>query len=111
MPEKNGTGIRKMKTPLSEEPFGKEAMEKLNVGDLVKWTDLRKGYDEDPYVMGIISELYLEKRGNRFVALAKINMTATGGKNTLPNKEVDILVVNLEVLSKIGERKNGRYSL
>ena len=43
-----------MKTPLSEEPFGKEAMEKLDVGDLVKWTDLRKGYDEDPYVMGII---------------------------------------------------------
>ena len=98
-----------MKTPLSEEPFGKEAMEKLNVGDLVKWTDLKRGYDEDPYVMGIISELYLEKRGGRFVA--KINMTSTGGKNTLPNKEVDILVVNLEVLSKIGERKNGRYSL
>ena len=98
-----------MKTPLSEEPFGKEAMEKLNVGDLVKWTDLRRGYEGDPYVMGIISELYLEKRGGRLVALAKINMTATGGNNDFPNKEVDILVVNLEVLSKIGERENGRY--
>lgn len=100
-----------MKTPLSEKPFGKEAMEKLNVGDLVKWTDLKRGCDGDPFVMGIISELYLEKRGNRFVALAKINMTATGGNNDFPNKEVDILVVNLEVLSKIGERENGRYSL
>ena len=100
-----------MKTPLSEEPFGKEVMEKLNVGDLVKWTDLKRGCDGDPFVMGIISELYLEKRGGRLVALAKINMTATGGNNDFPNKEVDILVVNLEVLSKIGERENGRYSL
>jgi hypothetical protein len=100
-----------MKTPLSEEPFGKAAMEKLNVGDLVKWTDLKNIIDGTSYNMGIVSDLYLEKRGNRLVALAKINMTSTSGNNDFPDKEVDILVVNLEVLSKIGERNNGRYSL
>jgi len=100
-----------MKTLLSEEPFGKEVMDRLSIGDLVKWTELSGIIIGEAYNMGIISELYLEKRGNRLVALARINMTAASGKKNIPNKERNILVVNLEVLSKIGERKNGRYSL
>ena len=105
------TEVKKAKTLLSEEPFGKEMMEKLNIGDLVRWVDLRGGYERDTHTIGIISDLYLEKRGGRLVALAKINMTTTSGNHDFPNREKDILVVNLEVLSKIGEREDGKYSL
>ena len=48
-------------------------MERLDVGDLVQWSELGpNGYDQEKKI-GVIAELYLERRGSRNVALAKIN--------------------------------------
>ena len=50
------------KTPLNEEPFGIRSMERLDVGDLVQWSELGpNGYDKEKKI-GVIAELYLEKR-------------------------------------------------
>jgi|TARA_R110000782_G_scaffold178373_1_gene269235 hypothetical protein len=92
------------KTPLDEEPFGIKFLKKLDVGDLVRWSELGKtGYKQEAKV-GIISELYLERRGNRNVALAKVH-EVTNKKNLSPmGRQREILVVNLELLSKVGTK-------
>ena len=37
-----------IKTPLNEEPFGMRSLERLDVGDLVAWTELSKnGREKD----------------------------------------------------------------
>ncbi len=92
------------KTPLSEEPFGFKNLKKLDVGDLVRWSELEKtGYKQEKKV-GIISELYLEQRGNRNVAIAKVH-EVTNKKNLSPmGRQREILVVNLELLSKVGTK-------
>jgi len=33
------------KTPLSEEPFGIKSMERLDIGDLVQWSELGPDFD------------------------------------------------------------------
>ena len=90
------------KTPLDEEPFGIRSMERLDVGDLVQWSELGpNGYKQEKKI-GIISELYLEKRGSRSVALAKINEIVKSKSNlSLLGREKEILVVSLHVLSKV----------
>jgi len=100
-----------IKTPLDEEPFGIRSLERLDVGDLVKWSELSaRGYSKEPK-FGIISELYLDKRGNRDVALARV-YTITNSKNNLSllGNEKEVLVVNLELISKVGT-KNEQFSL
>jgi hypothetical protein len=95
------------KTILSEEPFGIRAMENLSVGDLVKWTGLCHMRKEKSEKVGIISELYLKKRGNREVALARVYVVRDNSRKSVSvNREEEILVVNLEVLSRIGEKRN-----
>tara|TARA_Y100001938_G_C7908508_1_gene338365 strand:+ start:10 stop:321 length:312 start_codon:yes stop_codon:yes gene_type:complete len=90
------------KTPLNEEPFGIRSMEKLDIGDLVQWSELGpNGYEQEKKV-GVIAELYLEKRGTRNVALAKINEIVKSKSNlSLLGREKEILVVSLHVLSKV----------
>jgi hypothetical protein len=92
------------KTPLSEKPFGFKNLKKLDVGDLVRWSELEKtGYKQEKKV-GIISELYLEQRGNRNVAIAKV-YEVTNKQNVSPmGRRREILVVNLELLSKVGAK-------
>lgn len=94
------------KTILSEEPFGIKAMESLSVGDLVRWTELCHMRKEEREKVGVISELYLKKRGNREVALARIHIVRDNSRKSVPiSREEEILVVNLEVLSRIGEKR------
>jgi len=92
------------KTPLSEEPFGIKSMERLDVGDLVQWSELGPdGYEQEKRI-GIISELYLEKRGSRSVALARINeIIKSKNKLSLLGREREVLVVSLHVLSKVSK--------
>ena len=52
--------------------------------------------------VGVIAELYLEKRGSRNVALAKINEIVKSKSNlSLLGREKEVLVVSLHVLSKV----------
>ncbi len=90
------------KTPLNEEPFGIRSMEKLDIGDLVQWSELgTNGYEQEKKV-GVIAELYLERRGSRNVALAKINEIVKSKNNlSLLGREKEVLVVSLHVLSKV----------
>ena len=92
-------------TPLSEEPFGIKSMERLDVGDLVQWSELGpNGYEQEKKI-GVIAELYLEKRGSRNVALAKINEIVKSKNNlSLLGKQKEVLVVSLHVLSKVSKQ-------
>ena len=93
------------KTPLSEEPFGIKSMERFDVGDLVQWSELGpNGYEQEKKI-GVIAELYLEKRGSRNVALAKINEIVKSKNNlSLLGKQKEVLVVSLHVLSKVSKQ-------
>ena len=93
------------KTPLSEEPFGIKSMERLDVGDLVQWSELGpNGYEQEKKI-GVIAELYLEKRGSRNVALAKINEIVKSKSNlSLLGRQKEVLVVSLHVLSKVSKQ-------
>ena len=53
--------------------------------------------------IGIIYDLYLDRRGNRDVALANVH-EITNSKNNLAllGRQKEVLVVNLEILSKVG---------
>ena len=95
------------KTPLSEEPFGIKSMERLDVGDLVQWSELGpNGYEQEKKI-GVIAELYLEKRGSRNVALAKINEIVKSKNNlSLLGKQKEVLVVSLHVLSKVSKQND-----
>ena len=93
------------KTPLSEEPFGIKTMERLDVGDLVQWSELGpNGYEQEKKI-GVIADLYLEKRGTRNVALARINEIVKSKNNlSLLGRQKEILVVSLHVLSKVSKQ-------
>jgi hypothetical protein len=61
---------------------------------------------EEREKVGVISELYLKKRGNREVALARIHIVRDNSRKSVSiSREEEILVVNLEVLSRIGEKR------
>ena len=98
--------IKQMLTAsLNEEPFGIRSLERLDVGDLVKWSELSaQGYAKEPK-FGIISDLYLDKRGNRDIALAKVYAIKNSKNNlSLLGNEKEVLVVSLELLSKVGTK-------
>ena len=91
-----------IKTPLNEEPFGFRSLERLDIGDLVAWSELSANGREKDQKIGIIYDLYLDKRGNRDVALANVH-EITNSKNNLAllGRQKEVLVVTLEILSKV----------
>ena len=91
-----------IKTPLNEEPFGIRSLERLDIGDLVTWSELSANGREKDQKIGIIYDLYLDKRGNRDVALANVH-EITNSKNNLAllGRQKEVLVVTLEILSKV----------
>jgi len=98
-----------MKTPLSEEPFGKEKMDTLDIGDMVKWRILYTDLDKESFRMGIITNLFLETMGNREVAIAEILATLTSDEEHVINNSMErVLVINLDLVSKAGVN-NGKY--
>ena len=109
MSKKKLTGKENMKTPLSEEPFGKEKMDTLDVGDMVKWRILSTDLDKESFKMGIITNLFLETMGNREVAIAEILATLTSDEEHVINNSMErVLVINLDLVSKAGVN-NGKY--
>ena len=91
-----------IKTPLNEEPFGFRSLERLDIGDLVTWPELSANGREKDQKIGIIYDLYLDRRGSRDVALANVH-EITNSKNNLAllGKQKEVLVVTLEILSKV----------
>jgi hypothetical protein len=71
----------------------------------VQWSELGpNGYQQEKKV-GVIAELYLEKRGSRNVALARINEIVKSKNNlSLLGKQKEVLVVSLHVLSKVSNQ-------
>jgi hypothetical protein len=100
-----------IKTPLSEEPFGFRSLERLDIGDLVAWFELSANGREKDQKIGIIYDLYLDRRGNRDVALANVH-EITNSKNNLAllGRQKEVLVVTLEVLSKV-DTNNELFSI
>ena len=97
-----------MKTPLSETPFGKEKMDTLDIGDMVKWRILATDLDKESFRMGIITNLFLETMGNREVAIAEVLTTLTNDEEHVNNSMEKVLVINLDLVSKAGGN-NGKY--
>jgi hypothetical protein len=100
-----------IKTPLNEEPFGIRSLERLDIGDLVTWSELSVNGREKDQKIGIIYDLYLSKRGNRDVALANVH-EITSSKNNLAllGRQKEVLVVTLEILSKV-DTNNELFSI
>jgi len=100
-----------MKTPLNEEPFGFRSLERLDIGDLVTWSELSVTGREKDQKIGIVYDLYLDRRGNREVALANVH-EITNSKNNLAllGRQKEVLVVTLEILSKV-DTNNELFSI
>ncbi len=98
---------------VKETVFGGRHAEKLNIGDLVSWTEWV--WDQTGFVdvdggeplssrqttsLGVISELYVEDREIRKVAMAKVVPM-----NTKTNKRIyerSLLVTSLKLISRGG---------
>ena len=92
-------------------PLGYYRYKELSIGDLVQWSELANGLRDKSKKIGIVSELYIEHRGRREVAFAKEHeLTKSKSNLTLLGKTREVLVMNLELLSKVSY-KNGKISL
>lgn len=78
--------------------FGDSNLQKINIGDLVRWHSLEKqtekGYKEN---VGIVTKVSVNHRGGRDVAVAKIIPL---GSENVPGHEVEIFLACLKVISK-----------
>ena len=102
--------------------FGSKQLKKLNIGDLVSWTEWiwEQTGEVDPdggeplssrqtKCIGVISDLYIEDREIRKVAMAKIVPMNNKSEKTL--REKSILVTSLNIVSAggfISGKKNNR---
>jgi hypothetical protein len=103
--------IKLMKLNQHDTPLGYYKYKELSIGDLVQWSELADNLNKKSKKVGIVSELYVEHRGRREVAIAKVHEVT----NSKPNLAAlgagkEILVINLEILSKVNT-KNGKISL
>ncbi len=86
------TQFPEIEKQIGVKPFKGTAYPKINV------------YEWDTKV-GVIAELYLEKRGSRNVALARINEIVKSKSNlSLLGRQKEVLVVSLHVLSKVNNQ-------
>lgn len=77
-------------------------LRQLEIGDLVQWRSLSTdGRIKSPKI-GLVTNLYIEERGGRPVALAKVaEVNSRKGPVTLIGTTQEILVICLEVVSKV----------
>ena len=93
--------------------FGNRHLKRLNIGDLVSWTEwafdpvpIWMEPDVDPLAsrqikcIGVISDLYIEDRDIRKVAMAKV--VPMNNKNEKTLREKSILVTSLKIVSSGG---------
>jgi len=98
---------------VDETVFGNKMLKKLNVGDLVSWTEWiwENGAETDPNgseppvsrqskCIGVISELYIEDRDIRKVAMAKV--VPMNNKKEKRLREKKLLVTSLNLVSAGG---------
>lgn len=105
-----------------ENVFGSRQLRRLNVGDLVSWTewlqeaptetaseDKEPLYSRSSTCIGVISDLYVEDRDIRKVAMAKVVPMNNKGEKSLREKRM--LVTSLKLISAgglISGKKNNR---
>jgi len=91
-----------MKDLLDSSPLGKNKLQQLDIGDLVQWRAFsEEGRIESPK-LGLVINLYIEERGGRPVAIAKVaEVNSRKGPVTLIGITQEILVICLEVISKV----------
>ncbi len=98
---------------VDETIFGNRQLKRLNVGDLVSWTEWvwEQTGKVDPSggeplcsrqtkCIGVISDLYVEDRDIRKVAMAKV--VPMNNKNEKTLREKSILVTSLKIVSSGG---------
>lgn len=98
---------------VDETIFGNRQLKKLNIGDLVSWTEWvwENTGQTDPEggeplcsrqskCIGVISDLYVEDRDIRKVAMAKV--VPMNNKNEKSLREKKILVTSLKLVSAGG---------
>jgi hypothetical protein len=97
-----------------EEPvFGSRQLKRLKIGDLVSWVEWLTDYNADPAQnpddpirqhkskrFGVVSELYVEDRVQRRVAMAKVVPMNTINQNHIHEKS--LLATSLKLVSKGG---------
>jgi hypothetical protein len=99
-----------MKNP-HDTPLGYIKYQQLSIGDLVEWSELSSDMREKSQKVGIISELYIEHRGRREVAIARVHELTNSKTNlSLLGRSKEVLAMNLEILSKVST-KNDEFSL
>ena len=78
--------------------FGDSQLQKINIGDLVRWHSLEKqsakGFREN---IGIVTNVSVDHRGGRDVAMAKI--IPLGSENVVGH-EIEVFLACLKVISK-----------
>ena len=82
---------------LTHHIFGRSKLKEIKIGDLVRWHSLTKdepiGYKEN---IGIIANVYVDRRGGRDVAMAKIIPL---GSDSIIGQEMEMFIACLRVIS------------
>lgn len=81
-----------------ENIFGSSKINRVNTGDIVRWhTIKRDGEKEYLENIGIITNVYIDVRGGRQVAMAKVIPL---GRGKPPGIEIEIFLACVKVISK-----------
>ena len=82
----------------TEHIFGNSKLKKIKTGDLVRWHTLAKeGAPDYKENIGIVTNVCVDHRGGRYVAMAKIIPL---GSDYPPGNEVEVFLACLKVISK-----------
>lgn len=88
----------------SDNIFGYTQYKKLNIGDIVSWSDLNElngiASPEKIKKFGVITSLYIATRSERKVAIVKVLPLSDKEKN---NNEREIMAVCIEIVKNIKE--------
>tara|TARA_R100000234_G_scaffold117342_1_gene95643 strand:+ start:899 stop:1162 length:264 start_codon:yes stop_codon:yes gene_type:complete len=78
--------------------FGNSKINKINTGDIVRWHTLKRDGERE-YIenVGIITKVYIDFRGGRDVAMAKVIPLGSGSD---AGKEIEIFLACLKIVSR-----------
>tara|TARA_R110002012_G_scaffold320940_2_gene546840 strand:- start:98 stop:367 length:270 start_codon:yes stop_codon:yes gene_type:complete len=78
--------------------FGNSKIDRVGTGDIVRWHSLKRAGERE-YIdnIGIITKVYIDFRGGRDVAMAKV-IPLGNGINA--GKEIEVFLACLKVVSK-----------
>jgi len=82
----------------SEHIFGQSKLREVKTGDLVRWHTLaQEGAPDYKENIGIVTDVHVDRRGGRDVAMAKIIPL---GSETPPGHEIEVFLACLKVISR-----------